>query len=70
MNIRQQFMSIHQDKSLTADQKKQKIELLKSHIHARIDKILTPAQQHELGKLKAKFRQEHWHPGPDSTGQQ
>ncbi len=57
-NARQQLLSIRNDSTLTLDQKRQKVQVLRAQFRTELDQILSPAQQQELTALRAKFRQQ------------
>jgi Spy/CpxP family protein refolding chaperone len=66
-NARDQFRAIHQDTTLTPDQKTQKLMALRPQVQCQINKILTPAQQQKLASMRAEMHQHHpdWdHNGP------
>jgi Spy/CpxP family protein refolding chaperone len=56
-----QFKAIRADTTLTPDQRRQKIQELRTETKTAVDQILTPAQQQKLADLKAEFHKHHDH---------
>jgi len=58
-SIRQQMIAIRTDSTLTDDQKRQKMMVVRDTYKPQIDQILTPAQLQLLAALRMKWRAEH-----------
>ncbi len=56
--MRQQGMAIHNDSSLTDDQKKEKMQSLRKQSHQQMFAILTPEQKDQLKQLREQRKKD------------
>jgi Spy/CpxP family protein refolding chaperone len=66
---REQAKAIWQDNSLTADQKKQKMQALNQETRAQMNTILTPEQQQQMQQMRENFKQRRHGHGPAGDAQ-
>ena len=57
-DMRKQGMAIHQDSSLTDDQKKQKMHELRKESHKQMFSVLTPEQKERLKQIREEHKKE------------
>src|SRR5262245_31497804 len=55
----QQSMSIHNDSSLTDEQKKEKLQALRKQSHMEMFSVLTPEQKEQLKQMREQLRKDN-----------
>lgn len=65
-NMRKQVMAVHNDASLSDDQKREKMQDLRKQAHKQMYDVLTPAQRDQLKQMREQYQKDQ---GKGSGGQ-